>query len=87
MLYVVYVLFSERDGGLYVGCTSDMTARFTRHMNGTVVATRYRRPLHLIHTEEFADKAAAFQRERFLKSLWGAREKQKIKKRFLSSRG
>ena len=29
-------------------------------------------------TEQFQSKAEAFNRERFLKSLWGAREKKKI---------
>jgi predicted GIY-YIG superfamily endonuclease len=54
-----------------------------KHQSGYVPATAHRRPLTLIHTESFKDKGGAFQRERFLKSLWGAREKQKILKKFL----
>ena len=49
-----------------------------RHFSGNVLATKHRRPLEKIHSEEFADEGQAFQRERFLKSLWGAREKKKI---------
>ncbi|HEY4510803.1 MAG TPA: GIY-YIG nuclease family protein [Candidatus Paceibacterota bacterium] len=83
MRYTVYILYSEKDGGLYVGCTSDMKTRYARHTSGGVPATRPRRPVHLIHYEEFSDKTSAFNRERFLKSLWGAREKNTIKKRYL----
>lgn len=78
MPYFVYILMSEKDGRLYVGCTHDIAQRIKRHQNGAVTATRERRPLVLIHTEEFSDKTQAFNRERFLKSLWGAREKKKI---------
>ena len=78
MSYFVYVLRSIKDQKLYVGCTSDITKRFLRHQTGQVTATKNRRPLELIHTEKIEDKATAFNRERFLKSLWGAREKKKI---------
>lgn len=84
MGHIVYLLYSEKDKGLYVGCTSNLEVRYARHISGGVRATKHRRPLHLIHHEELNDKAAAFQRERFLKSLWGAREKNKIKQQYLA---
>jgi len=84
MSYTVYILYSDKDKKLYVGCTSDITDRKKRHDTGQVEATKNRRPLHLIHTELFEDKTKAFNRERFLKSLWGSREKEKIKKKFLN---
>ncbi len=77
-MYFVYILFSEKDKRLYVGCTSNLSERFKNHSNGEVMATKNRRPLVLIHMEEFSDKGEAFDRERFLKSLWGAREKKRI---------
>jgi putative endonuclease len=83
MTWTVYILYSKKDTKLYVGCTSDIQKRYQRHCKGYVQATAYRRPLVLIHTEEFSDKGTAFQRERFLKSLWGAREKKKILNMFL----
>jgi len=82
MVYTVYILHSQKDKGLYVGCTSNLKNRMLKHRYGDVEATRYRRPLVLIHSEEYTDKTKAFQRERFLKSLWGAREKKQIVKRF-----
>jgi putative endonuclease len=78
MSYCVYILYSEKDKRLYVGCTVDVKKRVQRHDRGEVQSTRYRRPLVLIHSEEFDAKTEAFARERFLKSLWGAREKKKI---------
>ncbi|MEK7604231.1 MAG: GIY-YIG nuclease family protein [Patescibacteria group bacterium] len=78
MAYMVYVLYSKKDKKLYVGCTSDIEKRLKRHHSGQVEATVNRRPLELIHTEQFELTADAFNRERFLKSLWGARTKKKI---------
>jgi putative endonuclease len=82
MFYSVYILYSLRDKKLYVGCTSDLLNRVNRHKNGNVQATKYRLPLELIHSEQFEDKIQAFNRERFLKSLWGAREKKKILRKY-----
>jgi len=84
MPYFVYILMSEKDKGLYVGCTHEIKQRMRRHKNGAVIATQRRRPLVLIYTEEFLDKAEAFNRERFLKSLWGAREKKKICQNYIN---
>jgi len=83
MFYSVYILFSLRDKKLYVGCTSDIEQRLERHNNGHVRATKFRRPLVLIHKESFVNKGKAFQRERFVKSLWGSREKKNILKKYL----
>lgn len=84
MFYTVYILYSKKDKKLYVGCTKNLEDRLNRHNKGTVLATKYRRPLVLIHKEELP-KSEAFQRERFLKSLWGAREKDKIRRKYLDS--
>ena len=78
MSYFVYILLSKKDNKLYVGCTTDIEERLHRHNLGFVQATKNRRPFLLIHEESFESKSEAFNRERFLKSLWGAREKKKI---------
>lgn len=83
-MYTVYFLYSEKDKKLYIGCTSNLKTRIIKHNNGKVSATKNRRPLILIHFEKFNDKGKAFNRERFLKSLWGAREKLKIVKNYLN---
>ena len=78
MTYTVYILHSRKDRRLYVGCTSNIEQRLKRHHSGQVTATANRRPLDFVHSEQFESKVDAFNRERFLKSLWGAREKKKI---------
>ena len=85
-MFYVYILYSLKDKKLYVGCTNNLIKRFERHKNGHVLATKYRRPLELIHSEIFKNKTEAFQRERFLKSLWGAREKKKILTRYVNDK-
>lgn len=82
-MFYVYILLSKKDNKLYVGCTEDLKARLERHNTGSVFATKNRRPLVLIHSENFSNKGDAFNRERFLKSLWGSREKKKILAKFL----
>ncbi len=84
MFYTVYILYSEKDHKLYVGCTNDVEKRLVRHNSGFVKATKNRRPLIIIHQENH-NKTDAFQRERFLKSLWGSREKKKILKIYLAA--
>ncbi|HCC04888.1 TPA: excinuclease ABC subunit C [Patescibacteria group bacterium] len=84
-MFRVYILLSQKDKKLYVGCTSNLEKRFKRHLDGYVQATKNRRPLVLIHSEQYDNKGEAFQRERFLKSLWSAREKKKILEKYLKS--
>jgi len=83
MYYIVYVLYSLKAKNLYVGCTNNVEDRVKRHNNGYVQSTKHRVPLYLIHTETFQNKSDAFNRKRFLKSLWGSREKKKMKEKFL----
>lgn len=82
----VYILYSLRDEGLYVGCTMSLEKRLKEHNVGRVLSTKNRRPLELIHKEELSDKGKAFNRERFLKSLWSGRFKKKLKKEYELSR-
>jgi len=85
MVYTVYILYSKKDEKLYVGCTHNIEERVRRHSGGFVQATKNRRPLMVIHTETFLEKSVAFQRERFLKSLWSSQEKRKILQNYLDS--
>lgn len=83
MPYCVYILYSKKDGHVYTGCTRDIKNRLKAHNAGGVVITRNRRPFVLIYKKEYEDKGEAFNRERFLKSLWGSRFKKKILKEYL----
>lgn len=86
MNYIVYILYSEKDNNLYVGCTSNITERLVRHSSGQVPATVYRRPLKCIYVENYELEAEAFNRERYLKTLWSALFKNKIKKEYLKNK-
>jgi putative endonuclease len=83
-MWFVYILYSQKDGNLYVGCTQDLNERLERHNSGIVMCTKNRRPLELIYSENFENKTEAFNRERFLKSLWAGRFKKKIKEKYLN---
>ena len=83
-MFFVYILYSKKDRKLYVGCTSDIEKRVKRHNDGSVKATQHRRPLVLIYSENFENKTEAFNRERFLKSLWSGRLKKKILNEYLN---
>lgn len=87
MPYFVYILLSKKDNCLYVGCTQNPDQRLEEHNSGKVTATKNRRPLVRIHAEEIIDKTTAFNRERFLKSLWGAREKKKFLNEYINKIG
>ncbi len=66
-MFFTYILYSEHDGKLYIGYSSDVTERFRRHCNGDVTATKHRRPLILIYYEAYLTEQEAKRREKFLK--------------------
>ena len=79
-MYSIYVLKSEKDGNLYIGCTSNITKRIQYHNSGSVSSTKNRRPFILIFKEEYLDKYQAFNKEKYYKTVTGKRElKEKIK--------
>ena len=77
----VYVLFSEKDRMPYTGYTSNLERRMRDHHAGKVRSTRHRRPLVLIYKEGFPGKAAAMDRERFLKTPAAAAIKSELLRR------
>lgn len=82
MNYVVYILLSLKDHGLYVGCSSNLLSRLKAHEKGQVKSTKFRSPLVLLYQEECKTKAIAFNRERYYKSLWSSRFKKKLKEQY-----
>jgi putative endonuclease len=73
-MYYVYILFSEKDGRLYIGSSPDLKNRILKHNNGYVAATKYRRPLKLIYYEAYSTSRDAKRREIFLKGGKGHEE-------------
>ena len=83
-MFFCYIIYSYKDEKLYVGYTNNINRRIKEHIDGRIGSTKNRRPLTLIHTESFPTRREAMKRERFLKSLYGSKFKQKIMKAFLS---
>ena|SRR3972149_4662118 len=83
----VYILRSQYDGELYIGCTNDLKKRFREHNSGLVVATRDRIPFELVYYEAFANKSDAFVREQWLKSGWGRHHMKKMLSNTIKSSG
>ena len=82
-MHYVYVLQSNRDKQLSIGCTKDLKRRLAMHNSKKVFVTRNRTPLKLIFYEAFLNSHDAFEREQWLKTGWGRNQLQKILSSFL----
>jgi putative endonuclease len=72
-MHYVYVLQSENDRKLYIGCTKNLRQRLMTHNEGLVAATKRRLPLKLVYYETSLHLKDAFHREKYLKSTYGHR--------------
>jgi len=66
-MWTVYIL-KCCDGTYYVGCTSDLNERISRHKKGNVQYTSTRLPIEIAHQSVFFDKYKAYEFEKYLKS-------------------
>ncbi|HDO22209.1 MAG TPA: GIY-YIG nuclease family protein [Nitrospirae bacterium] len=66
-------------GSYYTGVTNDIERRFYEHQEGLIEGcyTHDKRPLKLIHVEEFTDIIEAISREKQIKG-WSRRKKEAI---------
>jgi putative endonuclease len=71
--YAVHIPLSDKDQHFYIGFTEDLEQRFADHCAGRVPSTAPRRPLRLIHAEQYAAKSDALRREQYLKTTKGNR--------------
>ncbi len=85
--FYVYILYSLKDGGFYIGFTANLKLRLIQHASGNVFATKDRIPFKLIHYEYFINKADAKAREEFLKSGYGRSQLKQFLKRTLMELG
>jgi len=77
-MYYVYILKSHKDDNFYIGQTNNIENRLYKHNNGFVKSTRYRRPLELIHVEQFKTHKEAINRELKIKSYKGGEAFKKL---------
>jgi putative endonuclease len=69
--YFLYVLQSIPTGKYYIGIAADVDRRLVEHNTKSGRWTTSFRPWELLGVEEYPDRSAAAQRERFLKSRAG----------------
>lgn len=77
-MWNIYVLFSEKTGRTYIGCSKNIQARLNRHNSGRVKATRNGCPWRLIYKEGIGNYSEVRGRERYFKSGAGRRYLAKI---------
>ncbi len=78
MTYTVYIL-KCKDRSLYVGCTNNVQERIKEHNNSKKGAhyTKIRRPVILMHIEEYTTLKEARKRELEIKK-WRREKKLKL---------
>lgn len=72
-MYYVYILRSQIDRSLYIGYTSDLRKRITKHNTNQVTSTKDKVPFKIIYYEAYLNRQDAIGREKFLKSGAGWR--------------
>lgn len=82
-MYYVYLLQSQKNKSLYIGCTSDLKKRIAMHNDGKSYHTKKYVPWKLIYFEGFLAKEDAFGREKSLKLH--AQGLRRLKARLLKS--
>ena len=70
-MFFVYVLENQTSGRHYTGFTADLNQRVGQHNRGLTKSTKNRGLWKLVYQEEYATRAEAIRRERFLKSGQG----------------
>jgi putative endonuclease len=74
----LYFLESLKDLTHYIGISKDSKKRLVQHNKGKVQSTKNKRPWIIIYTEKQSDLKSAVEREKYLKSFKGVKEKRKI---------
>ena len=69
MTFHVYILCSVSSGRFYVGHTENLAKRLLEHNGNRVPSTKNRGPWELAHSEEYATRSEAAQREQQIKKM------------------
>ena len=76
--YYIYILQCS-DSSYYTGVTNDVDRRFYEHQEGLIDGcyTHNKRPVKLVHIEEFSDVLEAISREKQIKG-WTKKKKEAL---------
>jgi putative endonuclease len=77
-MFCVYVLKSEKDGGMYIGKTNDLKRRLAEHNSGQTQSTKSRRPFILLEYVECKTEGEAIILEKEYKKGY---KREALKKR------
>lgn len=83
-MFYVYILKTEYNNELYVGCTKDLKHRIEEHNSRKVISTKSKIPYTLIHYEAFLNKHDTSRTRTVSKDWLGQKIYQKEFKTFLS---
>ena len=72
-MYFTYVLYSVSINSYYVGYTSDLEKRLSKHNTNHLGFTGRAKDWNIVYVEEFANKESAIARERKIKG-WKSRK-------------
>ena len=78
-MYYVYAISSINANYIYVGLTDNVERRVTQHNAGFEKTTKPYGPFEIILVEEFANRPAARDREKYLKTTTGKRLLRKLR--------
>ncbi|MDP4001269.1 MAG: GIY-YIG nuclease family protein [bacterium] len=82
MFYYVYVLKSLNANRLYIGSTSKLKERLSKHNRAVNFSTKAFAPWQLIFYEAYLNKQDASRREKYLKTSQGARLLKRMLKEY-----
>lgn len=77
-MYYVYILEDISTGSRYTGHTNNLERRLHEHTSKQSSFTSVRGPYRLLYTENFATRAEAMKREKYLKTGKGREELKKL---------
>ncbi len=78
IMFYTYIIQSAVTKKFYIGSTSDLNERMTRHNGNRESATKHKGPWQIIHQEKFLTRAEAVRREKQIKSYKGGRAFKKL---------
>jgi putative endonuclease len=84
-MFYVYVIESEKTKRWYIGFSTDLRARITKHNQNGNKSTSGQGPWKIIYYEAYLLKGDALGREKFLKSGSGWRYLKKQMRHYLAS--
>lgn len=68
-MYFLYILQNSKNGGYYIGSTSNTERRLLEHNSGKTKSLKYLRPLKIVFKKEFPTEREAKQMELKLKKF------------------